>query len=158
MTELEAERAKLLTHIERRHRSVNDYLKKARPRSERLTLTAIISSALAAALTAGPALGGPPFTLFLAGTFGLSGPAAVWRPLCLLAMIASVVAAVAGGLSKSKNMEARILSAETCATELDLLATFLHFDKIAFDEALNRFQESVTKIPFIHDVRPLRPD
>lgn len=158
MKEPQDEKERLLTHIARRRRSANDYVKTARPRSERLTLTSIISSAAAAALTAGPALGGATFTLLLADTFGLSGSAAVWRPLCLLAMIVSIVAAISANLSKSKNTEARISSAEICATELDLLATFLEFDKITCDEALMRFQESVTKIPFIQDELPLRPN
>lgn len=150
MTERAGEE-QLLTLIENRRRYINIYLTRARSRAQRLTLTSIISSSLAAAFTAGPALGGPPFTLALANSLSLDGAAAVWRPLCLLAMIVSVVAAITATLSKSGNAELGISNAEACNTELHLLSTFLEFDQIPLKEALKMYQESVSKIPFIPD-------
>ena len=142
----------LLNHIEERRQDLNTYLRRAKPRSERLTLASIISSALAAALTAGPALGGAEFVGSVAQTLGLPGAPAVWRPLCLLAMIVSVVAAITANLSRSKNAEARIMSAEACNTELDLLATFIELHQVSLDEAVKMYQQSVTKVPFVEDL------
>ena len=140
----------LLHHIEQRRQEVCAYLRRAKPRAERLTLTSIISSALAAVLTAGPALGGPGFTASVGEELGLHGAAAIWRPLCLLAMVVSVVAAITANLSKSRNVEARIMAAEICNTELDLLATFLILDQVPLSEAAQMYQQSSTKVPFVY--------
>ena len=78
--------------------------------------------------------------------------------MCFLAMIVSVVAAITANLSKSKNAEARIISAENCNTELDLLATFVELHQVPLDEAVKRYQESVTKVPFIQAESDERAD
>lgn len=141
----------LLQTIEQRRRSVNAYLRRARPRYERLTYLTIISSALAAALTAGPALGGKDFADGVSGILGLEGGASVWRPLCFLAMIVSVIAAISANLSKFKNSEVRIVGAETCNCELEGLQTMLKFRQLSLEEAIRMYQESVAKIPFVPD-------
>ena len=113
-------------------------------------MTSIISSALAAVLTAGPALGGVSLTDSIARGLDLPRSAGVWRPLCLLAMVVSVVAAISANLSKSRNVEARIMAAEICNTELDLLATFLELDQVPLNEAAKMYHQSSTKVPFVY--------
>jgi hypothetical protein len=151
------EQEQLLQHIEQRRHEVCAYLEHARPRAERLTMTSIISSALAAVLTAGPALGGAGFTSSVASGLGLAGAPAVWRPLCVLAMVVSVVAAISANLSKSRNVEARIMAAEICNTELDLLATFLELDQVPLSEAAKMYHQSSTKVPFVYRSSRERP-
>ena len=141
----------LLERITDRRRSVDHFLETARPRSERLTLVCIISSALAAALTAGPALGGADFTASVSESLGLGGPADVWRPLCLLAMVVSVIAAISANLSKSKNAEAKIINAEACNVELEGLQTLLEFHQVPIAEAVKLYQQYVSRVPFVHD-------
>lgn len=101
---------------------------------ERLSLVSIISSALAAALTAGPALGGQGFTDSVAGAFNTGEDSTVWRVLCLLTLVVSVISAIAVNLSKSRNWEARIISAEACNAELEGLQTLLEFGQIPVNE------------------------
>ncbi|MGI8459093.1 MAG: hypothetical protein ACR2LI_13405 [Propionibacteriaceae bacterium] len=141
----------LLRRIKSRRRTISAYLRLARPRAERLTYVSVISSALAAALTAGPALGGPTFMKRVAGTWQLGEPSEVWRPLCLLAMVVSVVAAISANLSKSKNTEARIIAAEACSAELEGLQTLVEFDQLPVKEAVKLYQQYVARVPFVPD-------
>ena len=111
----------------------------------------IISSALAAVLNAGPALGGSDLTNSVSAALDLGGSANVWRPLCTLAMIVSVVAAISANLAKSKNSESRIVSAETSNSELEGLQTLVEFHQVPLKEAVKMYQQSVTRVPFVRD-------
>ena len=64
-------RQEFLRRIDSRRASIDEYLDKARPRGGRLATIAIVSSAVAAALTAGPALGGEGFSNGVANGLGL---------------------------------------------------------------------------------------
>jgi hypothetical protein len=141
----------LLNRITERRRGVEAYLRRARPRSDRLTMVTIISSAIAAVLTAAPAIGGADFVNSISSALELGGPAKVWRPLCLLAMIFSVVAVVSVNLAKSRNAENRIISAETCNAELEGLQTLIEYRQVPLDEAVRMYQQSVAKVPFLRD-------
>ena len=141
----------LLTRIQDRRRTVDAFLRSARPRAERLTYVSVTSSALAAALTAGPALGGTRFTSGVAQSLELAGPEAVWQPLCLAAMVVSVIAAISANLSKSKNAEARIVSAEACNAELEGLQALVEFRQVSLEEGVKLYQQYVARIPFVAD-------
>ena len=144
--------AQLVRRIRARRRMVDDYLRSARPRADRLTWVSIVSSALAAALTAGPAVGGGRFTGEVSEALELAGgPAAVWRPLCVLAMVVSIVAAISANLAKARNAESRIISAEACNAELEGLLTLVEFRQLPLDEAVKLYQQYVTRIPFVPD-------
>lgn len=145
------ERQQLLARIENRRQSVNAFLRKARPRAARLTYVCVISSALAAALTAGPALGGQGFTESVAGSLRVGDDSHVWRVLCIVAMVVSVISAISANLSKSKNSEARIIGAETCNAELEGLATLVQFGQVSFEDAVKLYQQYVSKISFVED-------
>jgi hypothetical protein len=154
-----AEWSNLLKRIKNRRKTIQTYLSSARPRAERLTYVSIISSALAAALTAGPALGGPRFTSEAVKAFGLNGAPDVWRPLCLLAMVVSVIAAISANLSKSRNAEARIIDAEVCQAELEGLQTLVEFQQVSMEDAVKLFQQHIKRIAFVPDAvtSPSRP-
>jgi len=153
MREQEDEQQLLLERIAYRRHDLDGYLRRARPRCERMTVVTIISSAVAATLTAGPALGGKPFTDSLTVAMNLDAP--IWRPLCFVAMIASVVAAISANLSRSRSAEARIISAESCNSELEGLQTLLEFHQVPMKQAVKMFQESIAKVPFVEDESPL---
>ena len=153
---------RLLRRIKDRRRSVDAYLRSARPRAERLTYVSVISSALAAVLTAGPALGGTDFTK-RAGKALEVDPTSVWQTLCMLAMVVSVIAAISANLSKSKNAEGRIVAAEASSAELEGLQALVEFQQVPFEEAVKLYQHYVATIPFVaettgkkHAVRPPR--
>jgi MFS family permease len=150
----QADQQRLLGRITSRRRSIEEFLAQARPRVERWTLVSVISSSVAAALTAGPAVGGAGFTQSMAAGLGIDDDAIIWRILCLLALVASIVAAVTMNLSKSKNTEARIISAEACNAELEGLQTLLEFGQVPLPEAVKMYQRYVAKIPFVPDTAP----
>lgn len=144
----QADWERLQKRIEDRRRTVEAYLRRARPRAERLTYVAIISSALAAALTAGPGVGGTGFTGGVAEGLDIA-ESTVWQSLCLLGMVTSVVAAISANLSKSRNAEARIVSAEACNAELEGLQTLVEFQQVSLQEALKLYQQYVARVPFV---------
>ncbi len=145
---------RLLGRIQSRRETVQAYLRVARPRAERLTYLTIVSSALAAALTAGPGAGGETFMNQVAGSLGLGGAEDVWRPLCLLATVVSVVAAISANLSKSRNAEAKIVSAEACNAELEGLQALVEFRQVTLEEAVKLYQQYVSRVPFIAETAP----
>lgn len=149
MPELDQDRARLLRRIEDRRRTIDAYLRRARPRAARLTYVSVVSSALAAALTAGPGLGGADFVGTASTTLDLGGAPQVWQPLCLLATVTSVIAAISANLSRSRNAEARIVQAEACNAELEGLQTLVEFGQCSVEDAVTWYQQYVAKISFV---------
>src|SRR5438093_12055077 len=95
--------SEILGRINQQRAKVDAFLAAAVPRKRRLLNTTIIGGSLAAALTAGPAVGGQSFTAWLTGALGLTSPS--WRLLCGGAAICSVMATAATQLLKSDNVE-----------------------------------------------------
>src|SRR4051794_615533 len=87
-------RRDLGARIEARRTAVQNFLQHHRPRIRRRANVTILLSALAAAFTAGPAIGGETFAESVQDTLGLSSDSYVWRTLCLAALLVSVGAAV----------------------------------------------------------------
>ena len=75
-------------------------------------------------------------------------------PPCLFAMLTSVVAAISANLSKSKNAEARIVSAEACNAELEGLQTLVEFQQVSTEEAVKLYQQYVARVPFVAETPP----
>ncbi len=78
----------------------------------------------------------------------------MWRPLCLAAMVMSVIAAISANLSKAKNAEARIVSAEACNAELEGLQALVEFRQVSLEEAVKMYQKYVARIPFVAERPP----
>jgi hypothetical protein len=144
---------RLLRRIKDRRRTVDSYLRSARPRAARLTYVSIVSSAVAAALTAGPGFGGEKF---VAATSKIVGgePSDVWQPICLIAAIASIIAAISANLSKAKNAEARIIHAEACNAELEGLQALVEFQQLPLEDAVKLYGQYIASIPFVPETTP----
>jgi flavin-binding protein dodecin len=147
----------LLAKIEDERVQIESYLRRARPRHARLTVITLVTTALAAALTAGPALGGQDFTTWAARTFGLASSSAVWQPLCLAAMLVSITAAICVNLNQASKADSKIVSAEVCNTELACLQTLVEFHQVSLDEALKLYQQHLTRVPFLDHQKPPAP-
>ena len=76
----------------------------------------------------------------------------VWRPLCLAALIVSVVAVISSNISKSQDLGARITAAEVCSTELEGVMTSLQFGHLSVEEAIDLYHQSVSKVPFVEEL------
>lgn len=151
MKEDPASRQQLSELIEQRRSSIRLFLQHARPRRNRLTNTSVIGSALAAALTVGPAAGGTKFTEGIQALLSLSDDSIVWRTLCLAAVICSLTAAVATGLANSHELTARVSAAEACNTELAGLEGALSFGQLSLEDALRLYQQYIAKVSFVDD-------
>jgi hypothetical protein len=148
-------RQELLDHITRRRASIDGWLRASRPRSNRLSTVSIISSALAAVFVAGPAVGGERFAEGAAAALSLDTDTPVWRFLCVLGLVASVVSAIATNLHKSQDLGARITAAESCDTDLEGLETLLRFGQISTEDAVNLYKGYVTRIPHVDEPAPV---
>ncbi len=144
-------RRELLERIRTRRATINAYVRQLDVRGARLTNLSIICSAVVTALTAGPALGGTRFTDVTADLFGLPENSLVWRGLCFLAMILSIVAAIATNLYKSHDVATRLAKAEACNVALEGLETQVAFGQLSLAEAVKQYQQYVAEIPFVHD-------
>jgi DNA repair ATPase RecN len=65
------------------------------------------------------------------------------------ALVASVIAAISANLSKSKDAEARIVSAEACNAELEGLQSMVEFRQVSLEEAVTLYQQYITRVPFV---------
>ena len=143
------DRQELLRRIGAQRASIDNFVRQVRPRSVRLANTSIISSATAAVFTAGPALGGVSFTEAVQRVFALSTGSIVWRVLCLVAMLVSLVATISAQLSKSHDVAARLSAAEACDTELEGLQTLLELEQLPVQDAANLYVKYIGKVPFV---------
>jgi hypothetical protein len=143
------DRRELLRRIGAQRASIDTFVRQVRPRSVRLANTSIISSATAAVFTAGPALGGVSFTEAIQRVFALSTSSIVWRLLCLIAMLVSLVATISAQLSKSQDVAAQLSAAEACDTELEGLQTLLELEQLPVQDAANLYVKYIGKVPFV---------
>ena len=150
-------RAELRAQIEARRAGIAHYLRDVRPRRNRLTNISIVSSALAAVFVAGPAVAGPAFTDAVKQELSLSSGVAVWRSLCLAALIVSLIAVISSDLSKSHDLSARVTAAEACNAELEVVLTSLQFGRLSVKDAVEQYHQCVSKIPFVEELpEPVR--
>jgi hypothetical protein len=149
MDETSDTRQRLSSRIDEKQQAIRSYLGKERPRRNRLANTSIVGSATAAALTAGPAVGGTGFTESVAAFFNLADDSLVWRGLCLLAVIASIAAALATNFATSRSLADRVSAAETASAQLEGLQVALNFGHIEIDEAVKLYQQFATQVPFV---------
>jgi hypothetical protein len=144
-------RRDLLWRIDARRASVQAFLRDHRPRTRRLATITVVLSSMAAVFTAGPALGGEPFSQSVQNTLGLASDSYVWRTLCLLALLVSVGAAVLTNIGKSNNDMAKLSSAEAANSELEGLSSLLHFGQLSVEDGVKLYQQYTVKIPFVDD-------
>ena len=145
-------RRDLLLRIEARRAAVQAFLRENRPRIRRRANVTIVLSSLAAAFTAGPALGGQPFAESVQRSLGLVTDSIVWQLLCLAALAVSVGAAVLTNIAKSQDSEARLSTVEAVNAELEGLASLLHYGHLSLEDAVKLYQQYTAKIPFVEDV------
>jgi hypothetical protein len=155
-----SQRAQLLKTIEDRRACIDAYLQEEAPRSKRLTNITIVSGALAAALTAGPAFGGAPFTEDVQQGLSLEEPQTVWRGLCFAALAVSLAAVISTNLSRARDLPAHIAGAEAADAMLHRLQTRLNTSDPSAAEAAREVEEAakeygdiVAGIPFVRDLQ-----
>ncbi len=144
-------RKQLCTRVRERRADIEEFLTHAKPRRNVLINISIVCSALAAVFTAAPAAGGPKLVQAIAGNLNLDSPPQVWRPLCIAAFIVAVAAAVTANLNRSYDLPAQVAAAEACNAELESLLAQLDFDDLPLHNAVEHYQQSIQKIPFVKE-------
>jgi hypothetical protein len=139
--------ATLTARIRDKRQQLDRFLATARPRKRRLINTTIIGGSVAAALTAGPAVGGPSFTAWLTGTLGLTSPS--WRLLCAAASVCSVTATVATQLLKSHNIEEHVTRAQGCRAKLEVIEVGLAAGQIDAKQATAEYLKCIEEAAFL---------
>jgi len=137
----------ILGRIRAKRAEVERFLSAAVPRKRRLLNTTIVGGSMAAALTAGPAVGGQAFTAWLTMTMGLTSPS--WRLLCGAASAASIMATVATQLLKSNNIEQNIGRAQSARAKLEVLETSLTLGQLDTRQAVAEFLKCVEDAAFL---------
>ena len=145
-------RQRLSARIDQKQQAIRSYLGRERPRRNRLSNISIVGSALAAMLTAGPAVGGTGFTEAIQGIFSLGDDSIVWRFLCLAAVILSVAAALATNFANSRALGEKVSAAESANAQLDGLQLSLNFGNLAVADALKLYQQAVAPVAFVDEV------
>jgi MFS family permease len=145
-------RQRLSDRIDQKRQTIRSYLGRERPRRNRLSNISIVGSALAAMLTAGPAVGGTGFTEAIQGIFSLGDDSIVWRFLCLAAVIFSVAAALATNFANSRALGEKVSAAESANAQLEGLQLSLNFGNLAVADALKLYQQAVAPVAFVDEV------
>ena len=140
---------KLVERIKTRRGHINAYVGDLETQDTRLTNVSIVSSAIAAALTAGPALGGTNFTEGMQKLFSLPDDSIVWRLLCLAATIVSIVAAVSTNIYRSRDTASRLAKAQAASRMLAALEASVEFGQVPAEEAAKLYQQYVAEVAFI---------
>lgn len=137
----------LLTKIRNKRQELAAYLARAEPRSLRLINASIISGALAAALTAGPGIGGEGFISAAKNIVSFGIP--IWQLLCLLATILSVAVVVSNGMLKSNSITSKVEKTRTCDAKLEGLETMIELAQVDLKQAAQLYTQCLTEIPHI---------
>jgi MFS family permease len=137
----------LAGRIRQKRAELDAFLSAARPRKRRLLNTTIVGGTLAAALTAGPAVGGASFTAWLTMALGLTSPS--WRLLCAAASVSSIMATVATQLLKSNNIEEHVTRALGCRAKLEALDLGLTLGQLDVRQATAEYLKCVEDAAFL---------
>ena len=148
---VEAHRTRFVHEIEARRRAIERYLDIKRPVSNRLTTISVISSCVAAALAAAPAVGGKGCADAVGNGLAIGQSETVWRLLCFAAVAASIAAAISANLSKSSDLAERIAAAEAANSLLDGIRARMLFSRLPVADAAQQYQEVIVRIPWVPD-------
>lgn len=137
----------LLDRIKIKRREIAGYLTENEPKQSRFITISIVAGALAAALTAGPGVGGSGFIETASGLVSFGIP--VWQVLCLLATFLSMSAVIANGLLKSNDLTSKITQVRGCDAKLEGLEIMLDMNQIELKQATSLYTQYLTEIPHV---------
>lgn len=131
----------LLGRIRVTRAQIDAFVASATPRKRRLLNTTIVGGAMAAALTAVPAVGGAPVTSWLTAALGLESP--VWRLLCGAASLSSVAATIATTTLKTTHLEEHLARGLACRARLEAIETGLALGHLDVRQATTDYLKCV---------------
>jgi hypothetical protein len=141
----------LLDRVRSKRAEVDDYLEFTSRRRRLLVNLVIIAGALAALLTAPPAVGGKPFTDWLQQLFHSTAPA--WQLLCLFACLASLASVIAIQIQKSNNYDEHIVRAQGLRAALEVLEVSITCGSLTTRQATSQFLKCLEDSSFMEPAR-----
>jgi hypothetical protein len=140
-------RTALMTRIQDKRGDVTKYIQAADRKNKRLTNMAIVCGAVAAAMTAGPALGGKSLSNWFNDMFHTELP--IWQLLCFVAMLCSLCATIATNLSKSTDTMTKLVQAQVCNAKLEGLLTQTELQDLDVKQGSEQFAKLITEVSFV---------
>ncbi len=140
---------KLIRKISAQRARIKAYAEKLDRRSSLLTNLNIVCTGVSAVLTAGPALGGENFTSSAQQILGLATDSTVWKTLCLLALLLSLIGLIANNLYRGHELATRLAKAQTSSVLLEGLKTSIEFKLYSLEEATKLYQQYIEDVAFI---------
>jgi hypothetical protein len=149
-------KASLLQRMRSKRDALSAYISFIEPQGRLMSDLATVGSALATALTAGPALFGRTATQVTDKALGIAStaPFPSWRLLCIAACLTSLVAAIAGQLYKSREIASRLGKAQACNTKVAGLEMLLELGHIKIEKAAELFVQYCEEVSFVPDLHP----
>jgi hypothetical protein len=129
--------------------AIEAYTTKNERGSKRLSTISIVSSAIAAALTAGPAFGGRSFAETVQQGLSLGDSSTVWRSLCFGAVVVSVTAGITTEMVSKGNLAGHLIEAHEARALLLKLERRLRRREVAPGAAMTEFEDIVDALTFI---------
>ncbi len=142
-------RDRLVQKIHEKRVVVKAFVQKEQRRNGLLTNLNIFCAGIAATLTAGPAVGGDKFTVTVQTLLKLSTDSTVWRTLCLLALVLSLVALIANNLYRTQDLANRLAKAQAGSALLEGLETLVEFGIYSVEDATRLYQQYISDVDFI---------
>jgi hypothetical protein len=138
------ERAAFLAIVRAKRLAVVDAADTLRRRDQSLTLLSVIASAVAAVLTAAPAMGGPSLTQAL-GSAGPDTPS--WRILCGVASLCSLLAAIATNFHRQQEVTTRLARCQAAAARLETLELQVSFQQAPLGDVTAEYGKIIADLP-----------
>ena len=146
--------ATLVEAIRHKQALVDAYLQRAGSRQRRLVTIAIVGGAVAAFLTAAPAIGGKSFGDWLTELSGLDTPA--WQILCAAAAACSLAAVIATQLLKSQSLDEHVARAHQERARLEWLDLSLATGLASYDQVAAEYHKCLEGLAFLDEAEAPR--
>lgn len=137
----------LLVQVQAKRSEVDRYLRATSRRRRRLVQVAIVGGAIAAALTALPAVGGPAVTDRLTDVAALATPS--WRILCAIATVCSLAATIATQLHESNDYDEHLLRAQGVRATLEALDVGVRSRYLSLEQATTQYIDCLKGASFL---------
>jgi hypothetical protein len=143
------ERQRLFACIAAHQHACSRYLAMTRPRARAWTVTNIVSSAVAAAVAAGPTFGGSAFLDTIQRGLGLPDDLPLGQILCAVIFAISVVSTITANIIHTRGYAIRIAAAETSYGALDALRVELRFGALPVVRGAEIVAKEIARTPFV---------
>jgi hypothetical protein len=144
------ERPHLFAYIAAHQHACSRYLATTRPRAAAWIVTNIVSSALAAAVAAGPTFGGSAFIDMIQRGLGLPDALPLGQILCAVVFAITVVSTITASIIRARDYATKIAAAETCYGALEALRVELRFGALPVVRAAEMMAKEIARTSFCH--------